>query len=284
MNPKKQLSLYGLKWNPFTPDIPPEGLIRSEGISRFAWKVENLVMDGGFAMITGDPGTGKSVALRILYERLSNLRDIKVGELTRPQSSMADFYRELGSIFEMNLGVSNRYGGFKSLREKWRTHIDSTLFRPVLLIDEAQEMTTQTLSELKSLTSTAFDSQNILTVVLCGDRRLPEKFRSPELLPLGSRIRARYVAEPITKPEMIQFLTESMTLAGNPQLMTKELLQSLVDQGAGNYRMVTIMAAELLTEAMAQEKSQLDEQLFFDVFKPHKQRRKSPRKKPEAEI
>lgn len=274
MNPKKQLSLYGLKWNPFTPDLPPEALIETEAASRFAWKVENLVMDGGFAMITGEPGTGKSVILRLLSERLKNLRDVKVGCLIRPQSSLADFYRELGSIFDVDLKVSNRYGGYKSLRAKWSLHIESTLLRPVLLIDECQEMPSTTLSELRLLSSMNFDSQNILTVVMCGDRRLTEKFRSPDLLPLGSRIRARFTTEPTAKSDLAEFLKESITRAGNPNLLTKDLIVALVDHAAGNYRIITTMAAELLAEGMATEKSQLDEQLFFDVFQLHKRRGK----------
>lgn len=274
MNPKKQLSLYGLKWNPFIPDLPPEGLIETEEARRFVWKVENLVMDGGFAMITGEPGTGKSVILRILNERLKNLRDVKVGCFTRPQSSLGDFYRELGAIFDVDLRASNRYGGYRTLREKWRMHIESTLFRPVLLIDESQEMPVASLSELRLLSSMNFDAQNILTVVLCGDRRLSEKFRSPDLQPLGSRMRARLVTEPAQKSELTIFLKESIARAGNPSLMSQDLIGTLVDHAAGNYRILMTMAAELLMEGMAREKSQLDEQLFFDVFQTHKPRPK----------
>ena len=118
MNPKKQLSLYSQKWDLFTPDLPPEALIETDDVVRFAWKVQNLVMDGGFAMITREPGMGKSVILRLLNERLKNLRDVRVGSLTRPQSALADFNHELGSVFDVDLRISNRYGGYKSLREK----------------------------------------------------------------------------------------------------------------------------------------------------------------------
>jgi hypothetical protein len=62
--------------------------------------------------------------------------------MERPQSSLGDFYREMGDIFEVNLSLANRYGGFKALRERWLKHTQTTLFRPVLLIDEAQEMLT----------------------------------------------------------------------------------------------------------------------------------------------
>src|SRR5690606_33618972 len=87
-------ALYGLKWNPFLADIPVEALCETPRIKHFAWRVEDLVMHGGFALVTGDVGAGKSAALRMLASKLSPMRDIIVGEVTRPQSRVTDFYRE----------------------------------------------------------------------------------------------------------------------------------------------------------------------------------------------
>ena len=67
---KKLLSLYGLKWNPFAPEVPAEALQITPRIDSFCWRVENLAREGGFALVTGEPGAGKSAALRILVERL----------------------------------------------------------------------------------------------------------------------------------------------------------------------------------------------------------------------
>ena len=113
MNSKKLLALWGLKWNPFSPELPSDGLLVTPRIDHFAWRVEQLVQEGGFALITGESGTGKSVALRIVAGRLSALRDVMVGVIERPQSKTADFYRELGDIFALKLrrtivGVASR--------------------------------------------------------------------------------------------------------------------------------------------------------------------------------
>jgi len=264
---KKLLSLYGLKWNPFSPDLPTEALYVSPRVESFCWRIEqSLVREGGFALIGGDPGSGKSVAMRILADRLEQVRDVTVGVLTHPQSSLADFYREMGEIFGVALRPHNRWGGFKALRERWQGHLDSTLLRPVLLIDEVQEMSASVLSELRLLGSTRFDSHNILSVVIAGDGQLTQKLRRPELLPLGSRIRMRLLMEYVGRAELRQCLEHLLKTAGNPKLMTAELMSTLCDHAAGNYRVMTNMAAELLAAAVQKECTQLDEKLYLEVF------------------
>src|ERR1700760_692551 len=58
MDARKLSALYGLKWNPFLPDIPVEALCETPRIQHFAWRIEDLVMNGGFALVTGDVGAG----------------------------------------------------------------------------------------------------------------------------------------------------------------------------------------------------------------------------------
>lgn len=170
---KKLLALFGLKFNPFSPEVPVEALRVAAPLESFFWKIlQSLVREGGFALITGDPGTGKSVALRLLAQRLGREPEILVGALSRPQANVADFYREMGEVFGVPLRPHNRWGGAKALRERWNTHMETTLLRPVLLLDEAQAATPALLNELRLLASTQFDSRQILTVVLAGDARL----------------------------------------------------------------------------------------------------------------
>ena len=150
---KKMLALYGLKWNPFAPDVPVEALHVTRRIESFCWRVQQLVDEGGFALVTGAPGTGKSVTLRILAERLGAQRDVKIGIVTRPQAGLADFYREMGDLFGVELAPHNRWAGAKVLRDRWQTHIDAALSRPVLIVDEAQEMPPAVLAELRLLSN-----------------------------------------------------------------------------------------------------------------------------------
>ena len=219
-------------------------------------------------MITGESGTGKSVALRIVAGRLSTLRDVMVGVIERPQSKSADFYRELGDIFAVKLAPHNRWGGFKALRERWKTHVASSRIRPVLLVDEAQEMSPEVLSELRILSSADFDATSLLTVVLSGDGRLLELLRQEDLVPLGTRIRTRLVTEVASREELLELLRHALAKAGNATLMTAELMDTLVDHSAGNYRLLMIMGGELLAYGMEHDVAQLDEKCYLEVFQP----------------
>jgi type II secretory pathway predicted ATPase ExeA len=263
---KKLLALYGLKFNPFSADIPNAALWMAPALESFCWRIQQQIGEGGFALAIGEPGTGKSVALRVLSERLSHVRDLTLGILSRPQASLADFYRELGHLFSVPLSPHNRWASAKVLREKWHHHIESSLCRPVLLIDEAQEMNLPVLGELRLLASTDLDSRSILTVVLAGDHRLSARFESAELLPIASRIRTRLRTQALTPEELQQCLNHLLKMAGNPKLLTAPLIQTLCEHAAGNLRLLMNLANDLLAAALQQEREQIDEKLFFEVF------------------
>ena len=262
---KKFLALYGLKWNPFAPDVPIEALQVSRRIESFCWRAEQLVGEGGFALVTGAPGTGKSVTLRILAERLGTQRDVKVGILTRPQARTADFYREMGDLFGLELRPNNRWHSAKLLRDRWQAHIDAALSRPVLVIDEAQEMPPAVLSELRLLSSARLDSHILLTIVLAGDGRLLDRLRTDELAPLGSRMRVRLALERSTPDELAELIVHALQKAGAVKLMTPELIATLADHAQGNPRALMNIAGELLSVAAQREARQIDEKLFLEL-------------------
>jgi general secretion pathway protein A len=262
-----ELAPFALKWNPFGPELPIEALLPTAPTEHFCRRIEHsLVREGGFALLTGEPGSGKSAVLRLLADRLDRLPEVQVGVLAHPQSSVVDFYRELGELFEVPIKPHNRWGGFKGLRERWQSHIESTLVHPVLLIDEAQEMSPAVLSELRLLSTSRFDSRNLLSVVLAGDGRLTDKLRREELIALGTRIRIRLLLEPVSRTELAACLRHLIAKAGNAKLCTPTLIDTLAEHALGNRRVLLNTAAELLAQAAERDIAQLDEKLFLEVF------------------
>jgi general secretion pathway protein A len=277
---KKLLALYSLKFNPFLPDLPVSALFLPAAIESFCWRMQNQVGEGGFAMVSGEPGTGKSAALRILADRLGALRDVSVGVLTRPQASVADFYRELGDLFKVALSPHNRWTGAKALRDKWQAHIAASLYRPVVIIDEAQEMKTPVLCELRLLASTNLDSRCILSVVLAGDSRLTDRLHHADLLPIASRIRTRLRTESASSEQLHDCLVHLLEKAGNTRLVTPQVQTALCEHAAGNLRLLMNMANELLDAAVRREADQIDEKLFFETFDMEAAAKAAKRRKP----
>jgi len=260
------LRYFGLKFNPFEPDVPVEALYVPAEAEAFCRRVEMSLLEGGFAMVTGEPGCGKSAVLRLLAHRFSTQSDVIVATIDHPQSRPADFYRELGDRFGLQLTMSNRWGGFKALRARWADHIAACHYRPILLIDEAQQMIDPVFAELRILASKDFDSQSLLSVIFACDARLTDRFRHPDMIPLGTRIKRRLVIDYASRDEMLACLAHVLEAAGNSALLSKELQSTLVDHAAGNYRVMMNTADELLTAAFERQKSTLDEKIFLEVF------------------
>ena len=118
-------------------------------------------------------------------------------------------------LFNVNLSPSNRYRVFKALRDRWQRHCQSTLLKPVFLIYEAQQASTECLSKLRILQNHRFDSQILLFTILCGDNRLPNWFRTADLLPLGSRIGLRLLLEPLSPEQRQDNLYFALETAGS---------------------------------------------------------------------
>ena len=121
-------------------------------------------------------------------------------------------------------------------------------------------------TSITPLASKELDSRQLLCVVLAGDTRLPERFRSAELAPLGSRIRRRLTLDVASRDELLACLDHLLEAAGNPSLMTTELKATLADHAAGNYRVLMNLGDELLAHGLERNLPKLDEKLYLEVF------------------
>ena len=172
----------------------------------------------------------------------------------------------MADLFGITLIHHNLWLGFKGLRHRWLLHFDDTRTRPILLVDEAQEVLGAVLTEMRLLTATDFDSRAILSVVLAGDNRLLARLRGPELQPIASRIRQRLLLTRAEPAELARLLDHLLEAAGNPALMTAGLKEALVGHAGGNPRALTVMADGLLAAAAEQNRQVLDEKLFLETW------------------
>ena len=137
---KKLLALYGLKWNSIRARCAGRGVARVVRRIRrrsFCWRAEQLVGEGGFALVTGAPGTGKSVTLRILAERLGAAPDDQrsSGILTEAASRPSGLLSMRWATCSASNSVPPTAGAgaqeVVARFNRWQTHIDAALSRPV---------------------------------------------------------------------------------------------------------------------------------------------------------
>ena len=108
-----------------------------------------------------------------------------------------------------------------------------------------------------------------MTVVLSGDGRLVELLRQEYLVPLGSRIRTRLVTEAASRESCWICLSHALSKAGNAALMTAELMDTLVDHSAGNYRVLMIDgAASCWPMAWPTRSRSSTRSAYLEVFQP----------------
>jgi type II secretory pathway predicted ATPase ExeA len=259
-------ALYGARFHPFSTDIPIEKCYISKELDSFVYRVQEISTMGGYALLTGASGSGKSTALRITANRLEKNMKLTPAIIHRPQSGIRDFYRELGDVFGLDLKTSNRFGTFKSMRDSWLRMIKATCLRPVLIIDEAQYVRDEVLSELRLLSSAELDSQCLASVILSGDERLLGKLQNPELVPLDSRIRERFVIHQYSQDELEKMLVHVLEQAGCLQMMTAGIRALLGEHSLGNPRTMMNRAEKLLSSALKEELSVIDEKLYHRLF------------------
>jgi len=259
-------ALFGAQFNPFTSDIPVDKCYISCEVQAFIIRVEEISSSGGYAMLTGMSGIGKSTTLRTIAYKLEESSKLIPAIISRPQSGLRDFYRELGTIFGVDLNTSNRFGSFKDMRGKWQKLIKDTCFRPVLIIDEAQSAREEVLSELRLLGSIELDSQCLTAVILAGDERLSEKLQSPELLPLASRMREKLILRPYPQNELEKMLAHVLEQANCSQMLSSGVRMLLTEHSCGNPRTMMNRAEQLLSAALREEISVIDEKTYHRVF------------------
>ena len=140
--------------------------------------------------------------------------------------------------------------------------------RPMLLIDEAQEMHSSVINELRVLTSKDFDSSSCCAS--CCRRRAPHGAPAGVSAgaPLGSRNRRRLPLDGANHEHLVACLEHLLAAAGNTALMTPTLQTTVVDHSAGNFRVMMNIADELLASAAERQVAVLDEKLYFDGAAP----------------
>ncbi len=260
---------FGLKEPAFSIAVNPRYLFMSdqhrEALAHLLYGIQN----GGFVMLTGEVGTGKTTIIRCLLEQLP------------PNTDMAIILNPMGSAPELlsticdELGVS--YIADELTVKVLTDALNQFLLdnhrkgrKTVVLIDEAQLLKVPVLEQIRLLTNLETTTAKLLQIMLVGQPELKKLLARPALRQLSQRITARFHLEALSLPETKAYIAHRLKIAGLPdhQRPFNDAMVKKIHQFSGGIpRLINVISERLLLGAYAQNHHQIDKYIFAAAVK-----------------
>jgi len=257
------LNYYGLNDNPFSIAPNPDYLFMSTRHKQALAHLNfGLTESGGFVMLTGEVGTGKTTVSRKLMQELG--KDTQIAVILNPTLSalelLATVCDELGVNYDQN-SASLKVFTDRILAKLASNHENGV--NTVLLIDEAQHLLPEVLEQLRLLTNLETNREKLLKVVLIGQPELQQLLRRNELRQLAQRVTARYHLLPLTQVEVGQYVEHRWSVAGGlSACFTKAALVELFTISGGIPRVINLLCDRALSLGYSLQKPFIDHQIM----------------------
>ncbi|WP_375056537.1 AAA family ATPase [Zobellella sp. DQSA1] len=249
---------FGLSDLPFSIAPDPRYLYLSqqhrEALAHLQY---GLSSHGGFVLLTGEVGTGKTTVCRCLLEQVPEHTDLAF--ILNPKCTALELLAAICQ--ELNIAVPER-ANLKQLTDAINHHLLDTHAhgrRAVLIIDEAQNLSTEVLEQIRLLTNLETNTHKLLQIILLGQPELAEKLKQPELRQLSQRITARYHLAPLTFTEMQSYIAHRLSVAGiEASLFHPNSLRRLYRLTGGVPRLINVICDRALLGAYVQRLPRVD--------------------------
>jgi general secretion pathway protein A len=255
---------FGLKEAPFSIAPDPRYLYMSEQHREaLAHLIYGFNSDGGFVLLTGEVGTGKTTVCRCLLEQAPENSDIAF--IFNPKLSVEELlaticdefgikYPELNSSIKIFTDLINNY-----LLE---SHAGGR--RAVLIIDEAQNLSSEVLEQLRLLTNLETNQYKLLQIILLGQPELRDKLSRPELRQLSQRIIAKYHLGSLAKKDIGAYISHRLSVAGiKKQLFSESTINKLYDLTDGIPRLMNVICDRALLGTYTQGENTVSKSILL---------------------
>jgi len=250
---------FGLTDTPFSIAPDPRYLYMSgQHREALAHLLYGFNSNGGFVLLTGEVGTGKTTVCRCLLEQIPE------------NSAIAFIFNPKLTAIELLEAICDEFGidypkgtisvkAFVDLINSFLLEADSMNRKAVLIIDEAQNLSFDVLEQLRLLTNLETSHHKLLQIILLGQPELRDKLSQPELLQLSQRIVARYHLGPLSKKDTGAYVKHRLAIAGmSKPLFPNNLLERLYRYSGGVPRIINVLCDRALLGAYAQNKNRVN--------------------------
>ncbi len=260
---------FGLKEPAFSIAVNPRYLFMSdqhrEALAHLLYGIQN----GGFVMLTGEVGTGKTTIIRCLLEQLPPNTDIAI--ILNPMGSAPELLSTICD--ELGVGYIADELTVKNLTDALNQFLLDNHRKgrkTVLLIDEAQLLKVPVLEQIRLLTNLETTTEKLLQIMLIGQPELKKLLARPALRQLSQRITARFHLEALSLPETKAYIAHRLKIAGLPdhqRPFSDAMIKKIHQFSSGVPRLINVISERLLLGAYAQNHHHIDKQIFAAAVK-----------------
>jgi general secretion pathway protein A len=216
--------------------------------------------NGGFVMLTGEVGTGKTMVSRAVLSNLSE--NIQVAYILNPTLSSVELLQSVCEGFEIPIEDTSDHKQLSDGLQRFLIEQNDKGHKSLLVIDEAQHLSADALEQLRLFTNIETNERKLLQIVLIGQPELQEKLAQRELRQLAQRITARYHLLPLTEQETFEYVNHRVRACGcGRPLFDKKALMLLHKVTRGTPRLINLVADRALMGAFADQKFYVSREL-----------------------
>lgn len=230
------ISRYGLDFNPFiknTHDI----IIETSEYREIIYRLNFLLNNKGFGVITGGPGRGKTTVVRNWAKSL-NTSLYKVIYTSLSTLTVSEFYKHLAVNLDLE-PVSKKSDNFKNIQSEINRYSVEKRITPVIIIDEANYINNGILNDLKMLFNFEMDSKDRAVVLFVGLPKFNNTLRLVANEPLRQRITMNYNLESLSKEEALEYLKRKLSGAKcSMEIFNPNALESIINASNGIPRLI----------------------------------------------
>lgn len=259
-------NFFGLSDIPFSIAPNPQYLFMSNRHREaLAHLTHGLGDTGGFVLLTGEVGTGKTTISRCLLEQLPE--NTQVAFILNPTLSCLELLATICD--ELKIRYKKTGATLKYLTDKIQDKLlknQKDNVNTILIIDEAQHLQPEVLEQLRLLTNLETNTKKLLQVILIGQPELQQLLQRRDLRQLAQRITARYHLLPLTKPEVGLYIGHRISVADCHRALFSQQAISIIHKiSQGIPRVINLLCDRALTIAYSDNQSVVSKKVVIQA-------------------